>query len=353
MGKNKKANIQHIEEVDEDREITELHDQADEEYNKEMGHHFRIHNRFLLLTYKYHWPKDAASEYFKGKHGAQYVNVSHETGARFIPYEHTHIVVSFPRPFTTTNCRIFDSTWENDEVVHPNIRFLCYRKAYLDAIKYIRKEDKQPLIEEPDLVLNVFDDCQGLTRTEMLKKCRSFTEVPGCLALANITCKSEIDIPAIILRDWQHSIIKLLKMPGDRSVHWFCDLEGGKGKSTFARYMYAAHPDDTLVLSALGGVRDCATIIDGAYMRGWNGQLLILDLARAAEHKAIYEPIEQIKNGFMNTTKYQGKELWLKRIPHVVIFANFPPDKSQMSADRWKVWYFNQTNNEPLWERRI
>jgi len=298
---------------------------------------FRVSNKYLLLTYKEHWDKEFSAEWFKTQFGAKTVNISHETGSELLPYLHTHIVLEFTRKFTSTNCRVFDT----EDGIHPNIRFLPYRKAYLQAIEYIKKEDKNPYIEETDFSVNIFDDCLGLSRDDILRRCKTFNEVPGALALSNIVCKSEISVPDIKLRDWQATIMELLKFPSSRKIYWFVDYKGGCGKSTFARWLYAKNPNEVLVLSQLGGTRDAATIIDGALSNGWTQKLLILDLARAAEHKSIYEPMEQIKNGCMNTIKYQGKPLWFNS-PHLIVFANFYPDQSQLSMDRWGIYVIDE-----------
>lgn len=309
--------------------IMELGDHGEPGHRKQ----FRVSNKYLLLTYKHHWDYEAGAEWFKKTFGANTVNMSHENGSGQVPYAHTHFVLEFKRPFKSTNQRIFDT----EDGVHPNIRFLPFRKAYLQAIEYIKKEGIKVVVEETDFTTNLFDDCQGLTRDEILKKCKTFSEVPGALALSNVVSKSEVCVPNIKLRDWQAAIMELLKFPSSRKVYWFCDYKGGCGKSTFARWLYAKNPNEVLVLSQLGGVRDAATIIDGALTAGWSQKLMILDLARASEHKAIYEPIEQIKNGCMNTVKYQGKPLWFNS-PHLIVFANFYPDKSQLSADRWSIY---------------
>lgn len=304
---------------------------------------FRLANMFVLLTYKTHLCKPEMSTYFRSDpFRCMCVNVSNENGSRLLPYKHTHIVLRWEEPYTTTNCRVFDYKVKG-EVIHPNIRVLSYKKAYHDALKYITKEDGAAWIEEEE-AQNIFDDCVGLSTVECLQKCKKFSEVPGAIALSAFTSKSEIPLPEIELESWQKAILSLMKRPSDRKVYWLCDPVGGCGKSTFARWMYAKHQKknrkyDVLVLSQLGGAKDAATIIQGALQRGWTQKMLILDLSRAAEHKSIYEPIEQIKNGQMNTLKYHGEEVWFN-CPHVVVLANFAPDKGQLSEDRWSIWYY-------------
>ena len=49
-----------------------------------------------------------------------------------------------------------------------------------------------------------------------------------------------------------------------------------------------------------------------------------------------YNLIEQLKDGFFVSEKYDSRPVFMDR-PMVLIFANMPPDKSKMTADRWWV----------------
>lgn len=309
---------------------------------------FRLKNRFLLLTFRTHIDKSELAEWLKKEHGAEVVNICHESGDKCVEYLHTHTVIDFGKSFETTNCRIFDWSAHGspaEPAIHPHIKKLTYRKAYLDAIRYIRKEDKSVYIEETNLVLNIYDDCMGLTEVEILKKCQKFSEVPGALALSKVIRKNACRLPNITLYPWQKRIVSVMDIeePG-RSIGWFYDDEGATGKSVFAKWMAIKYPTDVLVLQQLGGMKDAATIISGA--KDWSGRMLIVDLPRAAETKDIYAPLEAIKNGHLNTIKYEGGS-YMWNAGHVIVFANFPPRiDGTWSKDRFNVLCYNPHLND-------
>jgi len=49
-----------------------------------------------------------------------------------------------------------------------------------------------------------------------------------------------------------------------------------------------------------------------------------------------YTGMEEIKDMFFYSGKYEGGMV-CGRNPHVMVFANEPPDYDKMSANRWKV----------------
>ncbi len=49
-----------------------------------------------------------------------------------------------------------------------------------------------------------------------------------------------------------------------------------------------------------------------------------------------YDSIEQLKNGYFVSTKYESCQC-IFNPPVVIIFANFPPNRAKMSEDRWFV----------------
>lgn len=324
MLKEKKCSKMTTEQKRED--WSEIENIEDESTKKQ----FRLKNRFVLLTYKTHLDKVEFAEAFKKDVGCKYFNICHENGDEKLPYLHTHCVVDFGKPFETTDCRRFDVG-----EIHPHIKKLPYRKAYLCAIKYISKEDKNVVIEEENLFMSIYEECEGMGEVDILKKCVKFAEVPGALALAKHTKKKVCKIPNIKLYVWQQRIVNLMNIEPDRKIWWFYDQKGGSGKSVFSKWMMLNFPEDVLVLQQLGGMKDTGTIIENA--TDWTGRMLIVDLPRAAESREIYAPLECIKNGMLNSIKYAGKPVvWDSG--HVVVFANFEPKRDgTWSEDRFCV----------------
>lgn len=134
--------------------------------------------------------------------------------------------------------------------------------------------------------------------------------------------------PFIIdLRIWQKELVEELLCPPDyRKVVWYIDRKGNNGKTTLARFLVANHKAFYCIN---GKTADVA--------HAYNGERIVLfDLPRTSENGVNYHVIEALKNGMLFSGKYESKTKVFD-IPHVVVFSNFAPDKSALSADRWDI----------------
>lgn len=125
---------------------------------------------------------------------------------------------------------------------------------------------------------------------------------------------------------WQHDLsVQLSGEPHPRIVIWRWERIGNVGKSFFALNY---EPGRTFVIT--GGKH---ADIHFAYAFQ---PFVFFDWARCAQDTFPYGLVEQFKNGYFFSTKYESRG---KRfpVPHVVVFANFPPDQCQMSDDRWDI----------------
>lgn len=128
------------------------------------------------------------------------------------------------------------------------------------------------------------------------------------------------------LRTWQRDLWQeLATVPDERTVHWFHDESGNAGKTWFSK----------LVLS----VSDCVRFENGKscdVKHAYAGERVVFfDLSRSQSEHVNYEVIESIKNGVMFSSKYDSRQK-LFPPPHVIVFANFAPDFTKLSQDRWK-----------------
>lgn len=141
------------------------------------------------------------------------------------------------------------------------------------------------------------------------------------------------------LRSWQSSLKERLDVePDARTVEWIYDTAGNSGKSWMASYVRANY--SAVVFNA--GKRDDLIHI---FSKAGKVKVCVFDLTRTMEgtsDSVVYQLAEQLKNGYMTSGKYQSCALNFM-IPHVIIFANYEPDRSRLSADRWRV-----TNITPL-----
>lgn len=130
------------------------------------------------------------------------------------------------------------------------------------------------------------------------------------------------------LYDWEREVIKIIKQdPDDRKIYWFWEPDGNKGKTTFCKYLsikYKAIPLE----GKKNDILFCAA--------SFPSNLYVWDLERSMEDYISYGAIEKIKNGYYMCSKYESKPI-IRDCPHVLIFANFKPDKKALSEDRWVI----------------
>jgi hypothetical protein len=137
-----------------------------------------------------------------------------------------------------------------------------------------------------------------------------------------------------ILKHWQNELnIYLKERPSERRVIWFTDVIGNTGKTWMSRYLLATLRENCIRLE-----NSKSDNIKYAY----NGErVVIFDYSRSQADHVNYEVIESVKNGIMFSGKYESCSKTFD-IPHVVIFANFEPDLTKLSADRWDVRHFTE-----------
>lgn len=143
-------------------------------------------------------------------------------------------------------------------------------------------------------------------------------------------CKPKKPKAAMEWHDWQQDIIDICSQEEEdiceRTVHWYYDEVGGKGKTALSKYLLTNK--SCVVLS--GKTADILHNYD-------NEDIAIFDMPRQSEDFVNYAAIEKIKDGCYHSGKYNGKVVCRDFPIHVICFANFLPDMTKLSADRWHV----------------
>lgn len=111
----------------------------------------------------------------------------------------------------------------------------------------------------------------------------------------------------------------------DRQIVWIYDEEGNSGKTTYANYKIS----QGWKVFSNGKTADIAL--------AWNGENVIFDYSRSQSQHLNYEVLEDIKNGRIFSGKYNSTVKHFKP-PIVICFANFLPDVSKLSQDRWLIY---------------
>ena len=134
---------------------------------------------------------------------------------------------------------------------------------------------------------------------------------------------------------WELKILKMLdeQQPDDIKIIWIVDNIGGKGKTTFAKYL-ATHKENAQLFR--GGSYDAI-----CFKVRVTSTIFLFDYARDSNDQVSYRGIEAVKNGKCVTSKYRGCNKVFP-IPWVFVFASFFPIKEKMREDMWELWDLNK-----------
>lgn len=137
----------------------------------------------------------------------------------------------------------------------------------------------------------------------------------------------QLEMPNFVPRPgWQTDLSNDLDGPvSRRQVIWIYETLGNVGKSYMARNYKRGE-----VYYVTGGKH---ADIYHAYA---SQRFVFFDVPRSAADRFPYEVLEKFKDGILFQSKYQSKVLYFD-VPHVVVFANFAPDRTKLSADRWDI----------------
>lgn len=142
---------------------------------------------------------------------------------------------------------------------------------------------------------------------------------------------------------WQRKLRDAFICRADfRDILWVYEPKGNTGKSYFAKYMHYFH--GAIITGGKSSDMKHAIArwkeITGAYP-----VIILIDLARSDDiSKTGYRTIEEMKNSFFFSGKYESGMVASKRPPHFCVFANVPPKREYMSQDRWTVYRLESEN---------
>lgn len=135
-------------------------------------------------------------------------------------------------------------------------------------------------------------------------------------------------------KGYQIEILNLLRNnPDKRKVHWYWREEGNVGKSWIAKYVEWKH--DAIIANGKQAdvFNQYKTHLETKKIQP---TVAIIDIPRSHKDYVCYSTLEKIKDGLFYSGKYEGGKLRL--VPHhLIVFANFPPNKDKLSLDRWDI----------------
>lgn len=136
-----------------------------------------------------------------------------------------------------------------------------------------------------------------------------------------------VDLPDKLYA-WQQEVVDLCTVkPDNRTIFWYWDAEGCKGKTTLCKILAVK-----MGASIIGN----GAMKDIAFSIGEAPKIVAMNITRTNEGRVNYGAIEAVKDGLVFSSKYESK-MKIFNCPHVFVFANFEPNYSSMSQDRWVV----------------
>lgn len=149
------------------------------------------------------------------------------------------------------------------------------------------------------------------------------------------------------LRVWQKKIIEdIREKPDDRTIYWYWSKNGNLGKTTFTKYLVIRH-EATILAGKGADVRN--GVVEFVKQKGFTPHLVVYPIPRSFNNEYLsYESIENIKDMLFYSGKFEGGMV-CGNCPHVVVFANEPPDCSRMSVDRWKIFEILDDHTFKAW----
>ncbi len=138
-------------------------------------------------------------------------------------------------------------------------------------------------------------------------------------------------LEGLSLHEWQKDVLSRIDSePDDRTVVWYWEPVGCVGKTALCKHIMLSDRRATYVSGAGKDILFSFTNLDP------KPKIVLWDVPRSAEGYISYQAIESVKNGLFFSGKYESKTVCFNS-PHVIIFANFEPDESKLSSDRWKI----------------
>jgi hypothetical protein len=143
----------------------------------------------------------------------------------------------------------------------------------------------------------------------------------------------------------EHHDLEKGKLPDYRSITWYYDPVGNKGKTQLCKWLSKHRPNQWLNVKDLGTAYHASTLIVQEVRNGWLRHGVTINLSRGTEnHDRMYTYLEDLKDGLITSQKYVGSTLVMD-CPWVVVFSNFLPHLSQQSLDRWDIRKIEEDGN--------
>jgi len=238
-------------------------------------------------------------------------------------------------------CFTWNNYQENDiEILETYFRHFCFKFCFqeetgengtrhLQGVMSLKKRARWNEFGLPKCIH--WEGCKHVTKS--YEYCSKTETRTGKIFAFNYVIPKELKLlKPENFNQWQKDILDIFRNePDDRKVYWFWSKNGGVGKSAFAKYLVAK---ENCLFFEEGKKADIMHLIftcDASRL-----DKIVIDVPRANGNSISYKSVESIKNGLIYSSKYEGGYK-LFNPPHLIVFANMPPQEDQLSADRWVI----------------
>ena len=143
--------------------------------------------------------------------------------------------------------------------------------------------------------------------------------------------------------EWQLEVANLVRTRAhkdERVIHWYWDPDGNAGKTSFAFHMNLIDEDYFYYVNSKGADIKCAIAGVVAYQKKKFKRIklgcVFFNYVRSAEDYISYDALESIKDRIFFNGKYESGRCMMQPV-HVICLANFEPNMTRCSTDRWRV----------------
>lgn len=135
------------------------------------------------------------------------------------------------------------------------------------------------------------------------------------------------------LYKWQEDLITILNGESyNRKLYWYWERNGNIGKTSFVKSWIINNPDVSICLSGKGA--DIKSGVATHIQKKKRLKYAFFHYTRSIEEFVSYDAMESVKDGMFFSGKYESSMVVFNQ-PHVIVFANFPPNETRCSVDRW------------------
>lgn len=140
----------------------------------------------------------------------------------------------------------------------------------------------------------------------------------------------------LTLHKWQVEVLEDIKVrPDSRKIIWIWEEDGCTGKTSLAKHICMNNDRAIYVNGKAADVKCC---IADMLKKDVHPNVVIFGFPRTSEDYVSYAALEEVKDGIFFSGKFESG-MCIFNPPHVIVFANFAPDESKLSKDRWNIRY--------------